>query len=88
MNIGAPAGVYDDSGTACITHMINGMPEVALVALDQFKQADKGARIVKYYLGYLGSSKWKLMQIKTLKGMRELPVEEPLEVISLKICKS
>lgn len=84
MECGAPAGVYDDTGTTCLTHMIEKMPDVAAEALDQFQIVDKASRTVRYYLSYLETQKWNMLRDRNQKnndsGWRELTMREPLEV--------
>jgi len=81
MSHGAPAGVYDDTGTSCLTQMIEKMPDVAALALDQFQKIDKSSRTVYFYLSYLETQKWKNMRINDIKGSRMLSRMEPLEAI-------
>lgn len=50
---GAPAGVYDCSGTSCLSLMIEKMPQIALEAVEQFHQLDLAFRKHYYYLSYL-----------------------------------
>ena len=50
---GAPAGVYDSSGTACLALMIEKMPQVAIEAVEQFRLLDRAFRKHYYYLSYL-----------------------------------
>lgn len=80
MENGAPAGVYDDTGTTCLTHMIEKMPDVAAEALGQFQKIDKASRTVYYYLSYLESHKWKLLRQKEKAGRRVMTKRDPLEV--------
>ena len=84
MECGAPAGVYDDTGQTCLTHMIDKMPEVASEALEQFQKVDKASRTVRYYLSYLETQKWNMLRDRNEKlkrtGWRELTMREPLEV--------
>ena len=77
---GAPAGVYDDTGTTCLTHMIEKMPDVAAEALRQFQRIDKASRTAYYYLSYLESYKWKLLRRNNKAGVRVIIRREPLEV--------
>lgn len=80
MDYGAPAGVYDDTGTTCLTHMIEKMPDVAAEALGQFQKIDKASRTVYYYLSYLETHKWNLLRKQRKGGSRMLSRREPLEV--------
>jgi len=81
MELDAPAGVYDDTGTTCLTHMIEKMPSVAKDALEQFQKVDKASRTVRYYLSYLETEKWNMLKKKrTGGGWRVLTKREPLEV--------
>ena len=50
---GAPAGVYDSSGTSCLSLMIEKMPQIALEAVEQFHLLDLAFRKHYYYLSYL-----------------------------------
>ena len=50
---GAPAGVYDSSGTPCLSLMIEKMPQIAIEAVEQFHFLDRAFRKHYYYLGYL-----------------------------------
>ncbi|XP_066918274.1 transient receptor potential channel pyrexia-like [Clytia hemisphaerica] len=83
MEYDAPAGVYDDTGTTCLAHMIEKMPDVAAEALEQFQKVDKASRTVRYYLSYLETEKWNMLRAKKnpTGGWRELTKREPLEAI-------
>jgi len=50
---GAPAGVYDSSGTTCLSLMIEKMPQIAIEAVEQFHLLDRAFRKHYYYLSYL-----------------------------------
>lgn len=50
---GAPAGVYDCSGTSCLSLMIEKMPQIAVEAVEQFHLLDLAFRKHYYYLSYL-----------------------------------
>ena len=50
---GAPAGVYDSSGTACLSLMIEKMPQIAIEAVEQFHLLDRAFRKHYYYLSYV-----------------------------------
>ncbi|XP_066925009.1 uncharacterized protein [Clytia hemisphaerica] len=50
---GAPAGVYDSSGTPCLSLMIEKMPNIAIEAVEQFHLLDLAFRKHYYYLSYL-----------------------------------
>ena len=50
---GAPVGVYDDSGTPCLSLMIEKMPHVAIEAVEQFHNIDRAFRKHYFYLSYL-----------------------------------
>lgn len=50
---GAPAGVYDVSGTPCLSLMIEKMPQIAIDAVEQFHLLDRAFRKHYYYLSYL-----------------------------------
>ena len=83
LDLGAPVGVYDDTGTSCLTHMIEKMPDVASSALDQFRKVDKASRTIYYYLSYLETYKWKMLRMNSSKGSRLVANMEPLEVSNL-----
>ena len=53
MEQGAPAGVYDSSGTPCLSLMIEKMPQIATEAIEQFHLLDRAFRKHYYYLSYL-----------------------------------
>ncbi|XP_065663244.1 uncharacterized protein LOC100201352 isoform X4 [Hydra vulgaris] len=78
---GAPAGVYDDSGMSCLSHLVAKMPNVAVEALDQFQHVDKANRTTKYYLSYLETKKWKNSRKLLKKSVRVVLIREPLEDI-------
>ena len=80
LEFGASAGVYDDTGTSCLTHMISNMPDVASSALEQFHRVDKASKTVYYYLSYMETYKWEEMRMKSERGSRMLTRREPLEV--------
>ncbi|XP_065055381.1 transient receptor potential cation channel subfamily A member 1-like isoform X4 [Rhopilema esculentum] len=50
---GAPVGVYDDSGTPCLSLMIEKMPHIAIEAVEQFHNIDRAFRKHFFYLNYL-----------------------------------
>ena len=50
---GAPAGVYDSSGTSILALMVEKMPQVAIEAAEQFHLLDRAFRKHYYYLSYL-----------------------------------
>ena len=50
---GAPVGVYDDSGTPCLSLMIEKMPNIAIEAVEQFHNIDRAFRKHYFYLNYL-----------------------------------
>lgn len=81
LDLGAPAGVYDDTGTSCLTHMIEKMPDVAAMALNQFQRVDKTSRTLYYYLSYLETYKWKLLRLEKSQGSRLVSNMQPLEAI-------
>ncbi len=53
IDMGAPAGVYDIKGEVALSLLILKMPDVALVALDQFHSEDMINRKEYYFLNYL-----------------------------------
>lgn len=81
LQYGAPAGVYDDTGMPCLTHLIEKLPDVAAEALDQFQKINKGTRTTFFYLSYLEKKKWKMNRKLLKKSHRMVFVREPLEVI-------
>ena len=50
---GAPVGVYDDSGTPCLSLMIEKMPHIAMEAVEQFHNIDRAFRKHYFYLSHL-----------------------------------
>ena len=72
LEFGASAGVYDDTGTSCLTHLITNMPDVAAAALEQFHRVDKASKTVFYYLSYLETFKWEESRSKSSTGARLL----------------
>ena len=50
---GAPCGLYDSSGTTCLSLMIEKMPHVAMEAMEQFHIIDRAFRKHFFYLSYL-----------------------------------
>ncbi|XP_046863992.1 transient receptor potential cation channel subfamily V member 6-like [Xenia sp. Carnegie-2017] len=53
IDMGAPAGVYDMKGEVALSLLILKMPDVALIALDQFHSEDMINRKEYYFLNYL-----------------------------------
>lgn len=53
IDMGAPAGVYDIKGEVALSLLILKMPDVALIALDQFHSEDMINRKEYYFLNYL-----------------------------------
>lgn len=49
----APAAVYDDQGVSCLSIMVQRMPNVALIALQQFYTEDPSQRKLYCFLNYL-----------------------------------
>ncbi|XP_028398325.1 transient receptor potential cation channel subfamily A member 1-like [Dendronephthya gigantea] len=70
---GAPAGVYDHMGNSALSLLIEKIPEVALIALDQFHTVDYINRREFYFLNYLEGAKLK-------EGLQETPARSPLEI--------
>ena len=70
---GAPAGVYDNLGNSALSLLIEKVPEVALIALDQFHTTDYINRRDFYFLNYLEGAKLKCESEKT-------PARSPLEI--------
>ena len=79
---GAPAGVYDDGGTALLTLMAEKMPHVAKTALGQYHLVDQALRKQYFYLNYLEQDVWRRMATKGGKSMRTSYARTPLEVIN------
>lgn len=53
LKIRAPAAVYDDQGVSCLSIMVQRMPSVAFIALQQFYIEDLSHRKLYCYLNYL-----------------------------------
>ncbi len=70
---GAPAGVYDNLGNSAISLLIEKIPEVALMALDQFYKIDYINRREYYFLNYVEGAKPK-------EELQEIPTRSPLEI--------
>ncbi|XP_028398324.1 uncharacterized protein LOC114521948 [Dendronephthya gigantea] len=70
---GAPAGVYDHMGNSALSLLIEKIPEVALIALDQFHTVDYINRREFYFLNYLEGAKLQ-------DGLQETPARSPLEI--------
>ena len=70
---GAPAGVYDKLGNSALSLLIEKIPEVALIALDQFHTTDNINRREFYFLNYLEGAKLK-------EELQETLARSPLEI--------
>ena len=70
---GAPAGVYDDHGNSALSLLIEKIPEVALIALDQLHTTDYINRREFYFLNYLEGAKLK-------EGLQDTLTRSPLEI--------
>jgi hypothetical protein len=70
---GAPAGVYDNLGNSALSLLIEKIPEVALIALDQLHTTDNINRREFYFLNYLEGAKLK-------EELQETPARSPLEI--------
>jgi len=53
LSIKAPSAVYDDQGVSCLSIMVQKMPGVAFLALQQFYAEDRANRKLYCYLNYL-----------------------------------
>ncbi|XP_065664110.1 transient receptor potential cation channel subfamily A member 1 [Hydra vulgaris] len=56
VDLGAPVGVFDDTGMSAICVIVEKMPHVALDALNQFVINDSAYRKNHFYLNYLESN--------------------------------
>ena len=70
---GAPAGVYDNLGNSALSLLIEKIPEVALMALDQLRTTNALQRREYYFLNYLEGAKLK-------EELQETPARSPLEI--------
>ena len=70
---GAPAGVYDNHGNSALSLLIEKIPEVALMALNQLRTTDYINRREYYFLNYLEGAKLK-------EELQETPARSPLEI--------
>ncbi|CAB3992495.1 transient receptor potential cation channel subfamily A member 1-like [Paramuricea clavata] len=70
---GAPAGVFDEQGNSALSLLIEKIPEVALIALDQFHTTDNINRREFYFLNYLEGAKLK-------EELQETKARSPLEI--------
>ena len=61
---GAPVGVYDDSGTPCLSLMIEKMPNIAIEAVEQFHNIDRAFRKHYFYLNYLENDSKYLKELE------------------------
>ena len=64
---GAPVGVYDDSGTPCLSLMIEKMPNIATEAVEQFHSFDIAFRKHYFYLSYLEKDSKYLEELEPTK---------------------
>ena len=74
VELGAPTGVYDNKGEMALTLLILKMPEVAILALDQFRSQDMINRKEYYFLNYVEEP--RIFE----KDPRENKARSPLEV--------
>lgn len=81
LELGASAGVFADTVTSYLTHMISNMPDLAATALEQFHRVDKASKTKYYYLSYLETYRWRKAKSKSGGGQRMLTRREPLEAI-------
>ena len=70
---GAPVGVYDNLGNSALSLLIEKIPEVALMGLDQLRTTNVIQRREYYFLNYLEGAKLK-------KEWQETPARSPLEI--------
>ncbi len=73
VTVGAPAGVYDNHGNSALSLLIEKIPEVALMALNQLRTTDYINRREYYFLNYLEGAKLK-------EELQETPARSPLEI--------
>ena len=78
---GAPAGIFNDGGMSCLAVMIEKMPDVAKMALEQFQHFDNAIRRKYYYLNYLELETWKSIENKKGRPLRQSFARSPLQVI-------
>ena len=70
---GAPAGLYDNLGNSAISLLIEKIPEVALLALDQLRTTDYINRREYYFLNHLEGARLK-------EELQNTPTRSPLEI--------
>ena len=74
VELGAPTGVYDHNGEMALSLLILKMPEVAIIALDQFRSEDMINRKEYYFINYVEGP--RIFD----KDPRENRARSPLEV--------
>lgn len=70
---GAPAGVYDNLGNSALSLLIEKIPEVALIAMDQLHTTDNINRREFYFLHHLEGARLK-------ETLHDTPERSPLEI--------
>ncbi len=83
---GAPVGVYDDSGTPCLSLMIEKMPHIAIEAVEQFHYVDRAFRKHYFYLSYLEKDPKYLAEPRP-KSNREIREKKEREKEAKRILK-
>ena len=78
---GAPAGVFNDTGSSCLAYMIETMPDVAAIALEQFYYVDNASRTASYHLAYMENQIWENVRKDAVQMRMSPDVIEPLEQI-------
>ena len=81
MEKGTPVGIYNDVGISALSIMVEKMPDVAKLALEQFQQIDNAIRRKYYYLNYLEVETWRKNQTDKGKPLRQSFARSPLKVI-------
>ena len=71
LDIGAPAGIYDNEGNSCISYLLEKMPHVAYCALHQFVVTNMSLKQSDMYLKHLEND---------TKGKHSMIQKSPLEV--------
>eukprot|EP00795_Rhopilema_esculentum_P015771 gene15771-7069_t len=83
MEKGAPVGIYNDVGISALSIMVEKMPDVAKLALEQFQQIDNAIRRKYYYLNYLEVETWRKNRTDKGKPLRQSFARSPLKAIVL-----
>ena len=80
----APAGVYDDSGTSCLSLMIEKMPNIAMEAIEQFHKVRMELRKHYYYLSHLETDPMFLDQTESEENGEIAKVENEFLIVGKK----